>query len=250
MKEVCIGEGGSVKDELTGAIKYDGFKKAGWLSEKKAKVVLKARKKIFHLFMDVMKPKRTEKVIDVGVAPVIGIAGAKTITNNFFERLYPYTAQITATSIEDAKCLEQEFPGLKFVQTKPYTTPFSDGMFDVLFCNAVVEHTGTRKQQKKFIHEYCRVSKRFFFTTPNRWFPVEPHSALPLVHWLPPVLLRKVLNITGKEALADENILNLLSARDFLGLFPKQAKVKLLRVKTMGFTSNLIVYGEWNENES
>ena len=34
MKEVCIGEGGSVKDELTGAIKYDGFKKAGWLSEK------------------------------------------------------------------------------------------------------------------------------------------------------------------------------------------------------------------------
>ena len=83
--------------------------------------------------MDVMKPKRTEKVIDVGVAPVVGIAGAKTITNNFFERLYPYTAQITATSIEDAKCLEQEFPGLKFVQTKPYTTPFSDGMFDVLF---------------------------------------------------------------------------------------------------------------------
>lgn len=238
-----------MKDELTGAIKYDGFKKAGVLSEIKAKVVLRKRKKVFRLFMEYMNPCAEDHILDAGVAPVKGIAGVKTVTNNFFEFFYPYTNHITATSIEDASILEKTFKGLSFVQTEAYQTPFSDRQFDAVFCNAVVEHTGSREQQKAFIQEYCRVGKKFFFTTPNRWFPIEVHSALPLIHWLPPQCFRRVLKILGKEALADESILNLLTEKEFKALFPKNVKLRIIRIRTAGFVSNLIICGEWMDNE-
>jgi hypothetical protein len=44
---------------------------------------------------------------------------------------------------------------------------------------------GRRAEQVAFVQELCRVADRVFVTTPNRWFPVEVHTLLPLVHWLP-----------------------------------------------------------------
>lgn len=236
-----------MKDEFTGAIKYDGFKRANIISECKAYFVLRARKKIFRIFMKTISPKKDDNILDAGVAPVKGIAGAKTITNNFFEYLYPYTEHITATSIEDASNLENIFPGLTFVKTEPYCTPFADMQFDIIFCNAVVEHTGSREQQKKFIQEYCRVGRKFFFTTPNRGFPIEVHSALPLVHWLPTRIFRKILRMLGKAALADEQILNLLNVKEFQSLFPENVEWNMIRVRTFGLTSNIIIWGKCNK---
>ena len=63
--------------------------------------------------------------------------------------------------------------------------PFADGEFDIVFSNAVIEHVGGREQQRRFVEESLRVARRAFVTTPNRWFPVEVHTRLPLVHWLP-----------------------------------------------------------------
>jgi hypothetical protein len=51
---------------------------------------------------------------------------------------------------------------------------------------AVIEHVGSFARQCDFLKECCRVARRaVFVTTPNRWFPVEFHTILPLVHWLP-----------------------------------------------------------------
>lgn len=50
-----------------------------------------------------------------------------------------------------------------------------------------------------------------FLTTPNRWFPVEVHTALPLLHWLPPRAFRHALARLGLEFFADERNLNLVS---------------------------------------
>ena len=54
-----------------------------------------------------------------------------------------------------------------------------------MFSNAVIEHVGGRAEQRRFVDESLRVAPRAFVTTPNRWFPVEVHTRLPLVHWLP-----------------------------------------------------------------
>jgi hypothetical protein len=55
--------------------------------------------------------------------------------------------------------------------------------------------------------------KGVFVTTPNRSFPIEFHTLLPLVHWLPPEYFRKLVVLTGRELFADERNLNLLSMR-------------------------------------
>jgi ubiquinone/menaquinone biosynthesis C-methylase UbiE len=76
--------------------------------------------------------------------------------------------------------------------------PFWDNQFDVAHSSAVIEHVGSRKNQSDFLCELWRVARSgIFVTTPNRWFPVEFHTALPLVHWLPSASFRALLRRVG-----------------------------------------------------
>jgi hypothetical protein len=44
------------------------------------------------------------------------------------------------------------------------------------------------------VAECARVARKgFCLTTPNRWFPVEFHTQLPLLHWLPKAWFRLIL---------------------------------------------------------
>lgn len=63
--------------------------------------------------------------------------------------------------------------------------PFADASFDVVFSNSVIEHTGNAEHQEKFAREVRRVGRAYWVQTPNRWFPLEQHLWMPLVHWLP-----------------------------------------------------------------
>jgi hypothetical protein len=42
--------------------------------------------------------------------------------------------------------------------------------------------------------------------TPNRWFPIEFRTLLPLVDWLPPEHFRKLLVLTGRDFLPTNEI--------------------------------------------
>jgi hypothetical protein len=64
------------------------------------------------------------------------------------------------------------------------------------------------------VHELCRVSQRVFVTTPNRWFPLEVHTLLPVVHWLPRRL---------QPASLDD--IELVGPRAFRELFPYPVRV-------------------------
>ena len=92
--------------------------------------------------------------------------------------------------------------------------PFADREFDVAFSNAVVEHVGGRTDQERFVRELCRVAKRIFVTTPNRLFPVDPHTLLPVVHWLPDG--RRPRRLDGVRP---------LSARELRSLFPYPVRI-------------------------
>ena len=82
--------------------------------------------------------------------------------------------------------------------------PFADGSFDVVFSNAVIEHVGDIDRQRLFVAEALRVGRRVFLTTPNRWFPIEVHTRLPLVHWLPERAAGRAYDLTGKRLGAGE----------------------------------------------
>lgn len=202
------------------------------------RVALRARTAMYEDFMAWAVPSPTDRIIDVGVTPDRSLADS-----NFFEALYPYPTQITATSIEDASFLEVDHPGVRFVQTDGTTLPFPDGAFDVAFCSAVLEHVGGEAAQRQFLAEVVRVSRRCYVTTPNRWFPIEVHTFLPLLHWLPKSVHRRLLRLLRMPFWAEETNLNLVGADEFAARFPPGVRVEVQRRRLLGFTSNLVARG-------
>jgi SAM-dependent methyltransferase len=198
---------------------------------------LRARRRMFDRFMAIVRPTEATRVLDVGVSPEGRLADV-----NAFESFYPWPWRITATSIEDAKEIELRYPGLRFVHTSGETLPFENWAFDIVVSSAVIEHVGDRAAQQRHLRELLRVGRRVFIATPNRWFPVDPHTMLPIVHWLPQRYHQQVLTGLGKTFWADTANLNLLTARELLGLFPDNAGAHLARERTLGFTSNLMAY--------
>jgi SAM-dependent methyltransferase len=194
-----------------------------------------ARLRMYRTFIELMKPKSTDKILDVGVTPDKNLP-----ESNFFEALYPYTSMITATSIEDAKCLEQFYPGLHFVQTEKLSLPFADQSFDIVVSFAVIEHVGQASEQSLFVRELLRVGKQIFLTTPNRFFPIEVHTFLPLIHWLPQALHQKILRLLNMHFWSKTENLNLLDENSLKSLFPPEVNVTVFHNRTCGFSSNLL----------
>jgi hypothetical protein len=203
-----------------------------------SRISFRVRRNIFNLFMTCMNPKPTDQVLDVGATP-----DQLLPESNFFELLYPHKHGLTVTSIEDASFLENRYPGLRFVQTGTSDLPFEDESFDIVFCSAVLEHVGDRIHQQRFVNELLRVSRKFFIITPNRQFPVEFHTFLPLIHWLPQTMHQWTLRQLGLNFWAKTDNLNLLTPCSLKSLFPDITNIHLSRLKLMGFPSNLVAWG-------
>jgi len=182
-----------------------------------------------------MNPTCDSTILDVGVTP-----DNERPESNLLEKKYPYKDKVTAASIDDASNLEEIYNGLKFVLLDREPLPFCDNQFDIAFSNAVVEHVGSRDNQRKFVEEIVRVSKSCFIVVPDRMFPIEHHTALPFIHYLPQRLHRKLLRLMGKTLYASEETLNLLTKDVLISLFPDNVNIKIMRTKILGFPSNLI----------
>jgi ubiquinone/menaquinone biosynthesis C-methylase UbiE len=99
--------------------------------------------------------------------------------------------------------------------------PFPDKSFDWVFSNAVIEHVGDWADQKRFAEEIRRVAScGYFVTTPNRYFPLEPHTLLPCYQFLPVGVQRRVARYSPGYLREYEKI-NLLSAAQMRLLFPE-----------------------------
>jgi hypothetical protein len=203
-----------------------------------SKISAQFRQKMFSKFMDNIQPARNDTVIDIGVT-----SDERYQESNYFERLYPYKDKIVCVGTEDGSYLESKYPGLKFRLITPHERlPFKDKEFDIAFSNAVIEHVGSQENQHAFILEMLRVSRSFFLTTPNRWFPIELHTAIPLLHFLPKPAYRKLLKKMGETYWSKEENLNLLTRKELISLFPSHVNVKIDSVKMFGIPTNLIAY--------
>jgi hypothetical protein len=105
--------------------------------------------------------------------------------DNYLEKRYSWPSQITALGIDTPQEFPMRYPTVSVRQYLGGTMPFGDREFDVAWSNAVLEHVGDYEAQVVFVRELARVSDAIFLTTPNRAFPVEMHTRLPLIHWLP-----------------------------------------------------------------
>lgn len=218
---------------------YDYFSLGHPFANLRSRYALAARRKMFDLFMAWGRPTSRSAVLDLGLTPDTTLE-----ESNCFERWYPFPDQLTGASIEDISALASVFPSVNLIHLQPGPLPFADDQFDLLFCSAVLEHVGTRQQQRNFVREVARVSRKFFLTTPNRWFPLEFHTLLPLIHWLPQPSHQAILRSLGHKFLSQTENLNLLGEADVFEIFDGVAEVRIGRIPLLGLTSNLVVYGE------
>lgn len=141
---------------------------------------------------EVMRRSRTKKldhfyslcaphlnVLDVGVSNNEHNDQVNLFLNQF--RLTP--SQYTGLAIQPMDGIAKKHPDKKFVQYPGGEFPFKDKNFDWVFSNAVIEHVGSEEDQLQFINEMMRVGKGVFFTTPNKYFPVESHTNTIFRHW-------------------------------------------------------------------
>ena len=185
-------------------------------------ISLRSRRRKFALFMETMAPTADTTVLDVGVDDSGFGERGRCATLNFFEELYPWPERITALGLHEGSRFRESYPSAHYVQGDALNLPFADGEFDIVFSNAVIEHVGGREQQRRFVEESLRVARRAFVTTPNRWFPVEVHTRLPLVHWLPDPLAHRAYELARKPWAKDNCLLGPGALRD---LFPSEARI-------------------------
>jgi Methyltransferase domain len=184
------------------------------------RVSLRSRRSKYRLFMETFRPDETTTVVDVGVADSgFGVGGGAASTYNFLEAMYPWPGRITAVGLGELPEFQSAFPEVTCVRADGRDLPFADDEFDIAFSNAVIEHVGDEQAQRAFATELCRVARRVFVTTPNRWFPVDVHTFLPAVHWLPEDPRNRILRGLGKEAI------NPLGPRQLRSLFPIPVRV-------------------------
>ena len=120
--------------------------------------------------------------------------------------------------------------------------PFTDKTFDICWSNAVIEHVGSFEDQLYFLKEMNRVSNHVFFTTPNRFFPIEVHTRTPLLHIVSKTIFEKYLKLIGKNW-ATGNYMNLLSKKQLVTLLEKAniTNYKIIRNKILCFTLDFVV---------
>jgi hypothetical protein len=217
------------------ALKYSA--ELGALDRMKNDLAFRVRRRIFETFMRECAPGPDARVADFGVS-----GHRNHPVHYFFETLYPHRSRLTVIGreAEEAGWFAEEFPGLTYLEADLRTIPLPTGYFDYGICNAVVEHGGPRDQQRALVAEVCRVSRCVLFTTPNKRFPVELHTFLPLIHWLPDASYRAMLRRLGQDYFADVENLNLLDAPTFLSLFPAARDNRLLTSGLPLLPSNLV----------
>jgi hypothetical protein len=183
------------------------------------------------LYERAFPPRRGESVLDVGVSALDDLPG-----ENYFLRSYPYPDQVTAVGIDDLNDLARRYPSVTFIQADGRALPFEDGAFDVVHCNAVIEHVGAEEDQRLLVAELVRVAHGGLVTTPNRWFPIETHCRLPFLHWLPRPLVFRLSRLLREPGLHWW----LLGRGGMRRMFPSTVELELERTKVFGWPLTIV----------
>jgi SAM-dependent methyltransferase len=200
------------------------------------------------LFLKLLAPTAQDSILDLGSEDGDHIAA-----------IVPFRENVTIADI-DATVLERGHARHGFrtaLLDESGRLPFGDGEFDIVFCSSVIEHVTVDKtelatirsgrafasasweHQREFADEIRRVAKRYFVQTPNKWFPIESHTWLPLpIVLLPrPLQLRLVAWLNKWWIKPTQVDWNLLTASEMATLFPDAT---IVPERTFGLCKSLI----------
>lgn len=136
------------------------------------------RRRRVQFFSDLLRIDETTRFLDVGG------------TAEFWENA-GVRGDITILNLSPASGAPPE--GLHYVMVDARDlSRYHDAEFDVVFSNSVIEHVGTREDQRAMAREVRRVGRAYFVQTPNRNFPIEPHFIFPPFQFLPTLPRRSI----------------------------------------------------------
>ena len=209
-----------------------------------SKLSLISRARKLALFNQIINPEEDMKLLDVG---------AQVNPNSHKEHqlidTYPWKHNFAVVNISEdhVSAIKKRYPEVEAVVCDACRLPWPDKSFDVVFSNAVIEHLGSFERQKTMAAEIMRVGKRWFVTTPNRWFPFEFHLRLPFVTWLPGKSYLRIGNIISYNHIRGKymfgvkrNDLRLLSAGELEKCFPGS---KIIKQRVTFMAETLIAIG-------
>lgn len=148
------------------------------------------------LFRANIEPGST--VLLVGVSPDAGIGTESAVERGLLDH-----ATVTCLVYEP---YDGDLLGRPTVHGDARDLPFADASFDYVVSNAVIEHVGGPDGAQQMIAESDRVARvGYLHTTPNRWFPIEPHVMMPLLHWLPERARQRAFSAVGFRSYTREN---------------------------------------------
>lgn len=199
------------------------------------------RKKKWNLFYEIIYPTNKDTILDVGYTEI-----EYSKIDNFLEKNYLYPENITALGLTEPVEFSKKYPKVKAVKYDGFIFPFEDKVYDICWSNAVLEHVGSQERQVLFLKEINRIAKIAYITTPNRYFPIEVHTRIPFLHFLPKKIFDKLLKYFNKEW-AGEDYMYLLSLKDIKKVL-KQAEIfnyKIIKNKLLFFTLDfIIIFGD------
>lgn len=194
-----------------------------------------ARRRVHDFFLRTMQPRPTDRILDIGTSDDTDVDA------NMLEQLYPWRENLTCVSLSDGKSIMAAYPGVRHVQIAAGNPlPFNRNAFDIVYSNAVLEHVGSLDRQKQFLADMCRAAPRRFLVVPNHSFPIESHTCLPFVHYLPRTWFRRLLRGTRYDFWSHEENLNYISAADLRRIWPEGVNPMVIYVG--------IGFGPWKSN--
>ena len=207
------------------------------------KIIKNKRLEMFNLLKKKINIFKLKDLLDIGTTNDSDLKSSNIFCNML--EVVPIHKSISDQIIKNKR--------FKICSNKSITSNFtkkeiSQLKSDLVISSATIEHVGSFKNQIKKINNMIKLSKKYIvITTPNRFFPIEVHTKLPLIHWLPKNIFRKILLLLGMSYFADEKNLNLLDKNDLhiiLSNFSKKINYKIYKIKFLGFVSNFFVIGE------
>lgn len=214
--------------------------------------VSRSRSERGRLFRECFKLSQRTLILDLGCG--WGTYMAEVLSSTPVSPRNVHAADIDEDSVARAE-RDHGFTGVRLRESE--RLPFPDKHFDIVFCNSVIEHVTVPKEQlfevtservfrkrslasqRDFAAEIRRVGKGYFVQTPNRWFPVESHTRLPFLGWLPRQVLIALIRTARLNWCPDWNLLTVSEMRE---LFPD---AEIVTEKLLGMVKSIIAIKKW-----
>ena len=203
------------------------------------KIIKNRREKFYNFISEKVNLSNVKSYLDIGTTQ-----NENHPSSNYLNKKFDFIKIHNA--ISDQIITDNRFSN---ILKKSITSDFSKEEIELIksdftISNANIEHVGSFKNQKRMISNMIKLTRNVMvIQTVNRYFPIETHTQLPLLHFLPKKKYRKLLKFLNYEYYSLEENLNLLSYQDMhelLNYFSNQIKFKVYKIYTFGFVSNIL----------